>query len=404
MHYGWVIVAAGVVAGACGYGTFYAFTLFYIELVAEFGWSRTAVSGAISVGMMAYGFFGLPMGWCVDRFGPRATVLAGGLLFGIGTALGAWVEALWHLYALYGGVTAIGMGAAWVPLVATVSRWFEARRGLAVGITVLGGSIGVFLIAPLAEALIAARGWREAYLWLGLISGGLMAGSALLLVRDPADRGLRPYGAGAVPPPQTATTTGPLPPGGLGAIARHRLFWHMSIAFGLWWFAGAIVYIQIAPFLAEKGFNTSFAARALMLFGAGNCAGRIAMGMLCDRIGGAPAYRLSMLIAAVAMSGFALVEGPMGLLAAAFAIGIGFGGALPLITTIAVELFGTAAIGVLMGAVLALVGLIGAGGPLAGGMIYDAVQTYAPAFHLGAAVFLLSLLMSYGLRPRQAGR
>lgn len=398
MHYGWVIVAAGVVAGACGYGTYYAFTLFYTELVAEFGWSRTAVSGAISLGMMAYGFFGLPMGWCVDRFGPRRTVLVGGLLFGTGTALGAWVEELWHLYALYGGITAVGMGAAWVPLVATVSRWFEARRGLAVGITVLGGSIGVFLIAPLAEALIAARGWREAYLWLGLISGGLMAGSALLLDRDPADRGLRPYGAGVGAPAPAAASTGPSPPAGLGAIARRFQFWHMSLAFGLWWFAGAIVYIQIAPFLVEKGFDTSFAALALMLFGAGNCAGRIAMGLLSDRIGGARAFRLSMLIAAIAMSGFALAEGSVGLLAAAFAVGFGFGGALPQITTIAVELFGTAAIGALMGAVLALVGLVGAGGPLASGLIYDAVQSYTPAFHLGAAVFLLSLVMSYGLR------
>ncbi len=365
--------------------------------MAEFGWSRTAVSGAMSLGMMAYGFFGLPMGWCVDQFGPRGTVFVGGILFGTGTALGAWVEELWHLYALYGGLAAIGMGAAWAPLVATVSRWFEARRGLAVGITAVGGSVGVFIIAPLAEALIDARGWREAYLWLGLISGGLMAGSALLLCRDPADRGLRPYGAGA--PPQAAATAGPPPPpAGLGAIVRRRLFWHMSVAFGLWWFAGAIVYIQIAPFLVEKGFDSSFAALALMLFGAGNCAGRIAMGLLCDRIGGGRAYRLSMLIAAVAMSGFALAAGPAGLLAAVFAVGFGFGGALPLITTIAVALFGTAAIGALMGAVLALVGLIGAGGPLAGGMIYDALQTYAPAFHLGAAVFLLSLALSYGLR------
>ncbi|MEC9152681.1 MAG: MFS transporter [Pseudomonadota bacterium] len=401
MHYGWVIVAAGMVVGACGYGTYYAFTLFYTEMVAEFGWSRTAVSGAMSLGMMAYGFFGLPMGWCVDRFGPRGTVLVGGLLFGTGTALGSCIEELWHLYVLYGGITAAGMGAAWAPLVATVSRWFEAKRGLAVGITVLGGSIGIFLIAPLAEALIATRGWRDAYLWLGLISGGLMAGSALLLDRDPANRGLRPYGAqNAVASLAVASVkaAGSPPPGGLGAIARRFLFWHMSLAFGLWWFAGAIVYIQIAPFLLEKGFGSGFAALALMLFGVGNCAGRIVMGLLSDWVGGACAYRLSMLIAAVAMSGCALAEGQSWLLAATFVVGFGFGGALPQLTTIGSDLFGTVAIGTLMGAVLALVGLIGAAGPLVSGLIYDAVQSYTPAFHLGAAVFLLSLFLSFGLR------
>ena len=56
----------------------------------------------------------------------------------------------------------------------------------------------------------------------------------------------------------------PAAPAGLGAIARQFLFWHMSLAFGLWWFAGAIVYIQIAPFLVEKGFGSGVAALALM--------------------------------------------------------------------------------------------------------------------------------------------
>lgn len=399
MHYGWVIVAAGLVVGACGYGTYYSFTLFYTHLVAEFGWSRTAISGAMSLGLVAYGFFALPMGWCVDRFGPRATVLAGGVLFGCGTALGAFVGEVWQLYALYGGITAAGMGTAWAPLVATVSRWFEARRGLAVGITVLGGSTGVFFVAPLAEALIAGLGWRAAYLWLGLISGTLMVGGALLLVRDPAARGLRPYGAGAarVPEPDGAVPQAPAPVG-IGRIARTGRFWHMSVTFGLWWFAGAIFYVHVAPFLQEKGFDSSFAALALMLFAAGNCVGRIVMGLAGDRIGGRAAYQLSLLIAAVSMSGFAFAGAPAALLVAAVAVGFGFGGALTQITTIAVALFGTASAGALMGAVLSMIGLVGSGGPLASGIIVDATQSYAPAFHLGAGVFLLSLALSAGLR------
>ena len=399
LHYGWVIVAAGLVVGACGYGTYYSFTLFYSHLVAEFGWSRTAVSGAMSLGLVAYGFFALPMGWCVDRFGPRATVVAGGVLFGGGTALGAGIGELWQLYALYGGITAMGMGTIWAPLVATVSRWFVARRGLAVGVTVLGGSVGVFVFAPLTEALIAHVGWREAYLWLGLISGGLITCFALLLVRDPAGKGLRPYGADAAAPETAARTPLPVPQVfGLGRIVRSLRFWHMSVTFGLWWFAGAIVYVHIAPFLAEKGFDAGFAALALMLFATGNCAGRIAMGLLCDRVGGRAAYQLSLLLAAAAMSGFALAGGSAGLLAAAFVVGFGFGGALTQITTIAVALFGTASAGALMGAVLAVIGLVGSGGPLASGMIYDATQSYAPAFHAGAGVFLLSLALSAGLR------
>ncbi|MCA8930303.1 MAG: MFS transporter, partial [Alphaproteobacteria bacterium] len=197
VHYGWVIVAACLLVGMSGYGTYYSFTLFYPYLVDEFGWSRAAISGAMSLGLVTYGVFALPMGWCVDRFGPRLTIALGGLLMGGGTLLGAYVTELWHLYALYGGIAGIGMGAAWAPLVSTISRWFEDRRGLAMGIGLLGGGTGTLVMAPIVEALLDAYGWRETYWWLGIATAVVMVGGALLLRRAPADMGLEPYGAGA---------------------------------------------------------------------------------------------------------------------------------------------------------------------------------------------------------------
>ena len=93
---------------------------------------------------------------------------------------------------LYGGPIAVGVGAVWSPLVSTVSRWFVARRVLALGLAVLGSGSSVFLIAPLAEFLIATAGWRLAYVWLGVISGCLIVLAAFFLVRDPAARGSMP--------------------------------------------------------------------------------------------------------------------------------------------------------------------------------------------------------------------
>lgn len=399
MHYGWFIVAACLVVGVCGYGTYFSFTLFYEHLAAEFGWRRATISGAMSLGLIAYGLFGFPMGWCADRFGPRPTVAVGGAIFGTGTALGAAITEPWHLYALYGGLSAVGMGAVWSPLVATISRWFEGRRGLAIAIATLGGGAGTFFMAPLAELLIGQFGWRQAYLWLGVIAGGLIVASALVLTRRPADRGLRPYGEGSgegpsdlAPPADSLRAT--------IAFARDRLFWLMSLTLGLWWFAGAVIYVHIAPFMLEKGLDSVGATAIVALFGAGNCVGRIAMGMLCDRIGALPAYRWSIGLSALVLAGFTLTEGAVSLYLLSVVLGAFVGGASTQISTVSVALFGTASAGALMGAVLAVVGIVGAGGPLLSGAIFDTVQSYGPAFHMAAAVFLLSLLLSIGLRRR----
>jgi predicted MFS family arabinose efflux permease len=319
------------------------------------------------------------------------------LLFGSGTALAGAVSEIWHLYALYGGIAAAGMGAVWSPLVSVVSRWFEARRGLAIGIATLGGGSGVFLVAPLAELLIAQLGWREAYLWLGVISGGLIVVSALFLIRDPREKGLLPFGAKTrMTSVRSAVSSAAMT--GIGQIARDRLFWLMALTLGLWWFAGAIIYVHIAPFMLEKGLNASAAALVVTLFGAGNCVGRIGMGAVCDRIGALPTYRLGIGLSAVLMSAFALVDGMTSLYALSFIMGAFVGGSSTQISTVSVALFGTASAGSLMGAVLALVGVVGAGGPVVSGMIFDATQSYAPAFQLGAAVFLLSLVLSFSLR------
>jgi MFS family permease len=404
MHYGWVIVGACLVVGVSGYGTYFSFTLFYAHLVAEFGWSHTVVSGAMAVGIVSYGLFSLPMGWSADRFGPRVTVVIGGLLFGGGTALGALVTEAWQLYVLYGLISAAGMGAAWSPLVATVSRWFETSRGLAVGITTLGGGSGVFFIAPLAETLIQQLGWRAAYLWLGVISGGLIIGAALLLTRDPANKGMVPHGAA---PATDATTSAGRennqPRNQFQAdepsrIARSGLFWRMILTFGLWWFAGAITFVQNAPYMLEKGFDATLAAVIVTGFGAGNCVGRVVMGIACDRLGALRAYQLAIIVATVGITGLTFSSDLVAALTVTFFLGFGIGGASTQITTLGIELYGTRSVGALMGAILALIAVFGAIGPVTAGVIHDVSLSYTPAYLLGAASLWLSLLLSVTLR------
>ena len=231
VHYGWIIVIACLIIGVAGHGTYFCFTLIYSHLVAEFGWGRSVVSGAMSLGLVTYGLFALPIGWCADRFGRRRTVLVGGGPFGLGTALGAFLTEAWQLCALYGGLSAVSMGTVWAPLVATVSRWFDAsRRGTAIGIAVLSSGSGIFFMATLAEVLLAQLGWRHAYIWLGVIAGSVIIVLALFLTRHPADRGVLRFGA---TPHSSQNTVPETPHPSISSFAQSPLFWRMCLSFGL---------------------------------------------------------------------------------------------------------------------------------------------------------------------------
>ena len=152
--------------------------------------------------------------------------------------------------------------------------------------------------------------------------------------------------------------------------------------------------------MLEKGFTSSVAAAIVTLYGGGNCIGRIVMGRLCDTLGPQQSYRLSLVISTLAMAAFAWHDGFTSIAITAAILGFGIGGASTQITTVSIDLFGTAAAGVLMGAVLAIVGLLGAGGPLASGAIRDATLSYTPAVYMGAAVFLVAIILSFGLQRK----
>jgi MFS transporter, OFA family, oxalate/formate antiporter len=403
VHYGWVVVAASFVIGVSGYGTYFSFTLFYPQLVTEFGWSRAAISGALSLGLITYGVCALPMGWCVDRYGPRRTVMIGGALLGLGTALGHGVSELWHLYALYGGLTAVGMGAAWAPLVSTISRWFVAKRGLAIGLGCIGGGTGTLFVAPIVEQLLTQCGWREAYVWLGLGCGLTIVAASALLERDPAAKNMHAYGylplANSAADDIAAGRSGAdLEFNNIYAIVRTVVFWRMTAVFGLWWFGGAMVFVQIAPYMLEKGFDLHFATLATVAFGAGNGLGKIGLGMIADKIGGVGALQCANCVAAVSMYALTLVHTDTGVLWVVAVFGFGFGGGTPQLTTIGVELFGLNAVGALMGALLALIGIVGAGGPLFSGIVFDASGSYSQAFVVGAVVYVVATIAASTLR------
>ncbi len=169
VYYGWVVVGAGFVAALFTYGiSYYSFSVFLKPMAAEFEWSRGATSLAMTFYSLIYGGLGMVMGTLTDRYGPRITVTIGAVLLGLGGLLMSRIDSLWQLYFCYAFFMGGALATMWVPLSTTVSRWFVARRGLAVGILAGGAGAAAILGAPLTTYLVAQFEWRTAYLILGI--------------------------------------------------------------------------------------------------------------------------------------------------------------------------------------------------------------------------------------------
>jgi OFA family oxalate/formate antiporter-like MFS transporter len=398
VHYGWIVLGTAFTVLFLAYGIQYAFGVFFAALTEEFGWSRASLSGVFSLYAATYAFVGLFAGRLTDRWGPRAVVALGGGFLGLGLGLSGGVRSLAPLYATY-FLAAVGMSAAYVPCTATVARWFAARRGLAVGIAMCGASAGTFACPPLVALLIGEAGWRRAYVVLGAglaLSLGLLAA---LLVRDPRDRGLAPYGAASLP----AATPVEAPGWPVRRIVRHRSFALLVGVYMMTWTPVFMPPVHLVPLARDLGLSAVVGATALSALGAGSLVGRLAMGAASDALGRRPALWISLAIQALSFAGLAAAAGPVTLFVAAAAFGFAYGAVSALMPAVVTDFYGPAHAGSLVGLIFGLAGPAGGLGPVLAGWLFDTTGTYRAAFGLGAGLNLLALGLATLARPPARG-
>ena len=394
VHYGWIVVGAAFTVLFLAYGVQYSFGLFFTALTEEFGWSRASLSGVFSLYAAAYSFLGLFAGRLTDRWGPRAVIALGGAFLGLGLALSGGIQALPPLYATY-LLAAVGMSSAYVPCNATVARWFEARRGLAVGLGLSGASAGTFAGPPLVALLIAEVGWRRAYALLGVglaLSLGLLAG---LFVRDPRDRGLSPYGAASRPVSATAAADG----WPIRQVVRHPSFALLVAVYTTTWIPVFMPPVHLVPLARDLGLSPVVGATALSALGAGSLVGRLGMGAVSDAIGRRPTLVIALGLQTLSFVGLAGASGAATLFGAAAAFGFAYGAISALMPAVVTDFYGPAHAGSLVGLIFGLAGPAGGLGPVLAGWLFDTTGSYVAAFGLGAGLNLLALVFAVLARP-----
>jgi MFS family permease len=392
----WLVVG-GLFAITFGLANpFAAFGVFLPVLAEEFGWSRGAISVALSINFALGGAAGFLVGAVADRYGPRAILVATALLAGSGFALTSTVRTLWQFYLAVGVLGGIGMSAFYLLSAATVAQWFERRRGLAMGIVLTGFNLGFVTGGPVAAWLIGRVGWRAAYLLLG--GGCALAGAvAALAVRypDPAAPAVGPSAAGAAAPP---------PPRGAGMSLREALgdsrMWYLSVSWLLMGFIVTMLSVHIVPFVRDQGIDLARASLALTAYGLGSAAGRLALGAASDRLGVSLTMRASFGLQVVALAGVLLAPSEALLAPLMAAYGFGFAGSDTVFVRVIPDVFGLRALGAIMG-LLALGWRCGAAlGPTVTGFLYDVSGSYALPF--GAAPFVTAA--AYALFALAASR
>jgi cyanate permease len=393
--YGWWVVAAAAVGLFWGVPiTVFSFSAFLKPLMQTFHAGRAAVSLAFTLQLVVSALSSPLAGWLIGRYGARKVILCGTSLFGAMLLFNRVLSTtLLHLYFFYAvlGFTVHGMGP--IPYGHVVSHWFDRRRGLALGLMMIGIGSGAMIIPAFAHQLIARYGWHAAYTILGsmvlLISIPVVAA---ILKEKPQDLGLSPDGAqlGAV-----------LPQANLAGLSRSeawrsQTFWILVCAFSLVSVSVQGCLVHVTAMLTDRGMTARTAAFGASVMGAAVLIGRIGTGYLLDHFFAA---RLAVLLfggAAVGIGLLLMSAAPAGAFVAAFLVGLGLGAEVDMIAYLVSRYFGLRSFAEIYSVVFGAFALAGAFGPLIMGAGFDRTGSYSAPL----VGFLLATVVATALMTR----
>ena len=400
LSYGWVVVIAGAFVVLIG-GTFqYSFGVFVKPLINRFGWSRTAISASITTRSITSGLTGPMVGALSDRYGPRKFILAGIFFVGLSQILASRITTLWHLYFFLGALAGIGISLFFVPIFATIPRWFGSKSALGNGIVLSGFGWAQIIIPPVATYLILQYSWETCFLILG-IAALVLGTAAWSFIKTPPNTMnhplVKPIEANA--PKASDTPTESKDTYTLSEALRTPALWIMLLIFAVIAASYQMVVIHIVVAAIDIGITSEAAAIILSLSGTGNIAGRLILGGLANKFGNKITLIFCLAIQALALFFLAGATDLSALYIIVVVHGFGYGGSTPIVFTMAGSFFGTKSIGTIIGTINAAYALGIATGPLWAGYIFDVTGSYYTAFLYASIAVMISFLLCLLLKP-----
>jgi len=295
----------------------------------------------------------------------------------------------------------VGGGCCLIPVLSTIPRWFEKKRGIAIGITVAGFGLGAIISPTLAQWLISSYGWQQAYIILGLITIIIIIPLAQFMKHSPQRMGLKPYGeSGTIQDKQSLASTSGL---SFKQAIRTGRFWVFGLIHFCFIFCLQVIIVHVAPHAVDIGILAIVAASILSIIAGSSVIGKFFMGFISDRVGGRLALSACVILATLALIWLLFAKEIWMFYLFAGVFGFAYGGTVSLLTVVAAELFGLKFLGVIFGSAFVLGSVGGALGPLLAGTIFDITGGYSLALLicviLGTLTIILGLiLLRYKIR------
>jgi MFS family permease len=404
----WIFIVAGFVINMC-LGTVYAWSVFRPALhVAPYGLKPAESVIPFSVFLLLFGVTFAFSGRMIGKVGPRRPAMIGAVLLGIGYLLCYAIvlapsSALWITIVAFGIVAGTGCGFAYNPPIAVVGRWFPDRRGLALGLTVMGFGLSALITAPLVTFLISTMGLANTFLVLGVTFLVLMAVLGLALK----------FPAAEWTPPAPKRTAAPKP-WATGAkdfttneMARTPTFYLAWIIYLVGAGAGLMV-IGYAKIIATditglKGSLEWMAVLAVSVLAVANAVGRPFFGSLCDRIGPKKTLLIMQIIQLLCLVIlFPNSRSVPMLYLTVILFAATFGAYLAVMPTLASYYFGAKNVGPNYGLFLSAYGVGGVVCPMLMAAIVGSSPTYANyvlGFYATAALVVVAMALSLIMKP-----
>lgn len=386
MQFRWVMVAIGALMTCVAVGAMFSLAVFLDPMTRDTGWSRAAISSAMTLNFLAMGIAGFGWGALSDRFGPRRVVLTGAVLLGLGLVLASRAASQTAFLLTYGLLVGTAAGSFFAPMIVAVMGWFDRHRSLAVSLVSVGVGVAPMTLSPFAAWLVAATDWRTAQFTIGVLVWLLLIPAALLVRAAPR------HAAAA-----------DAPTGGRHANVGDALRSPAFIVLALTYFACCATHsgpiFHTISYAISCGVPALAAVTVYSVEGLAGLGGRLGLGLLADRFGVKPVLVAGLAIQALAAGSFLYAARLGEFYAVAAVFGFAYGGVMPLYAVLAGEYFEQRILATVLGAATMVSSLGMALGPLGGGWIFDRFGSYTWLYLASLALGLGAVAIALAFPP-----